>query len=1010
MKLRIPMIVAVRGYAVAVPTEKKKDKKSDDKRKRRKALRRPSGYALIFDTETTTNHAQNLRIGSYQVRNNGELVESGMFYEPKLLDAHDQTVVQSYAKEHGLVLRTKVSFLQDIFYRYGYFRGGVILGFNLPFDLSRLALSVDTSHGWDMRGGFTLELLPEKWMPNVLVKHLNSRAAFMRFAARPHPVDGRSMRKKFKTEFKPGYFQDVKTLAAALLGGCSSLGALSKSLCVEHPKLETDEHGGPITPEYCEYSVNDSQTTWECYAALLAKYEEHGLTETPAHRIYSEASLGKAYLNQMCVTPWLKCQDCYSPSLLGIIMNTYYGGRAEIRIRRQKTRVLYCDFRSQYPSVCTLMGLWRFVIASGIDHEDWTAETRELLGSVGLDELQKPEFWKQLTVLVQVAPDTDIFPVRSHYGENARTIGLNGLSSGQGHSYTLADCIASKLHSGKAPEILKAIRFTPRAPQKGLKPITIGGRETYRIDPYRHDFYKRVIELRGQIQSAAKKAGKAGDSPLEAELNSYSLMLKLLANSTSYGIFAEMNVQSYVRPRDVVLHGMEDAPFGTNSKSVEEAGTHFHPLLATLITGAARLMLGTAECLASDNGIGWALCDTDSLALARPDGMADDEFLARAQHVTDWFDALSPYDDDKPLFKVEDQNYRLENGQLLADQHEPLYVIAISAKRYVLFNMGPDGKPIIRKALSHGLGHLLPPYQDDEAPSQIPTPTLYTDNLGKKLKFTAIGVDRWQYDFWYQIIVAELEGHPDQIDLSILKHLDRKAASRYSASTSELLRWYGAFNKGKPYAEQVKAFNFMLAYQLSRSAYYAAIAQGDVEAEAYDDNLPAVVAPYDSDPQAALAKAFDRRTGTPVPASILASYRDALARYHLHSESKFDNGELFDRGVTERLHVEAIDVEYIGKEANRWEEQFFLGEAPAAHIEYGRHPDCHGRLIAVLIDAAKRFSMSRLAEAANMSRQQLHAIMYCGAQPKRGTIIQLCRAIKSLLQATQPTNTGTYQN
>lgn len=57
-------------------------------------------------------------------------------------------------------------------------------------------------------------------------------------------------------------------------------------------------------------------------------------------------------------------------------------------------------------------------------------------------------------------------------------------------------------------------------------------------------------------------------------------------------------------------------------------------------------------------------------------------------------------------------------------------------------------------------------------------------------------------------------------------------------------------------------------------------------------------------------------------------------RYHLHSESKFYNGELFNRGITERLHVEVVDVEYIGKEANRWEEQYFLGEAPEAQIEY----------------------------------------------------------------------------
>ena len=49
---------------------------------------------------------------------------------------------------------------------------------------------------------------------------------------------------------------------------------------------------------------------------------------------------------------------------MGIIMSTYYGGRSEVRFRRVRiAQVLYCDFLSMYPTVCTLMGLWRFVIA-----------------------------------------------------------------------------------------------------------------------------------------------------------------------------------------------------------------------------------------------------------------------------------------------------------------------------------------------------------------------------------------------------------------------------------------------------------------------------------------------------------------------------------------------------------------------------------------------------------------------------------------------------------------------
>jgi hypothetical protein len=48
---------------------------------------------------------------------------------------------------------------------------------------------------------------------------------------------------------------------------------------------------------------------------------------------------------------------------------------------------------------------------------------------------------------------------------------------------------------------------------------------------------------------------------------------------------------------------------------------------------------------------------------------------------------------------------------------------------------------------------------------------------------------------------------------------------------------------------------------------------------------------------------------------------------------KFENGDSLDKGRTQRRHVQAVAVEYIGKEANRWEDQVFLSEMPEAHIE-----------------------------------------------------------------------------
>src|SRR5207253_3154519 len=130
-------------------------------------------------------------------------------------------------------------------------------------------------------------------------------------------------------------------------------------------------------------------------------------------QIYSEASIGKASLRQMRVRSWRKLQPDFPPETTGIIMSTYYGGRSEVRMRREITRVEYCDFLSMYPTVCTLMKLWPYVIATGIDAEDATADTKAFVGSVTAADLQRRETWEQLSVLVQVAPRGDVFPVRS---------------------------------------------------------------------------------------------------------------------------------------------------------------------------------------------------------------------------------------------------------------------------------------------------------------------------------------------------------------------------------------------------------------------------------------------------------------------------------------------------------------------------------------------------------------------------------------------------------------------
>ena len=107
-------------------------------------------------------------------------------------------------------------------------------------------------------------------------------------------------------------------------------------------------------------------------------------------------------------------------------------------------------------------------------------------------------------------------------------------------------------------------------------------------------------------------------------------------------------------------YGPSGEGFPVESKKVEEPGRYFHPLLATLITGAARLMLGIAEFLCLEKGLDWAFCDTDSLAIAKPDNMDQSEFFERAQSICDWFSALNPYEKKGSIFKIEDANFQLE--------------------------------------------------------------------------------------------------------------------------------------------------------------------------------------------------------------------------------------------------------------------------------------------------------------------------------------------------------------
>ena len=277
--------------------------------------------------------------------------------------------------------------------------------------------------------------------------------------------------------------------------------------------------------------------------------------------------------------------------------------------------------------------------------------------------------------------------------------------------------------------------------------------------------------------------------------------------------------------------------------------------------------------------------------------------------------------------------------------------------------------------VAHGLGHLIAPYGSADAPLNLPPP---------QASLNDIGIDRWQHDVWHRIISAALAGHPEQVRLDDLPGFNTPSVSRYAATTPELLRWFKRFNRGKPYREQVRPFGFMLAFtagNTARGAMSGELVEGDGKHRGRRCGVkkladaPRAVAPFDKDITRAAKHCFDRDTGLPVAPKALKTYRQALLRYHLHPEAKFVGGDYADRGYTARRHLQVTEIQRIGKEANRWEEQFYLGGDPEAQAEYGVSAEDQEQAIAMVRHAVAQFGQRKLAKAARISRNTLAAVV-----------------------------------
>ena len=304
----------------------------------------------------------------------------------------------------------------------------------------------------------------------------------------------------------------------------------------------------------------------------------------------------------------------------------------------------------------------------------------------------------------------------------------------------------------------------------------------------------------------------------------------------------------------------------------------------------------------------------------------------------------------------------------------------------MLFNLGDDGAPVIRKASAHGLGHIRAPYDRKRPARSIPAPVA---------KLSDVGVELWQHDVWWTIAKAAVEGRPDQAWFDYHPALAQPAVSRYAATRPSILAWLKGYNKGRPYAERVKPFGFLLS--LFADPFFDG---GTWPGNSAKPAQYRPIAPFDQDHMKAVANAFDRQTGEPVPAEALKSVGQVIDLYHLNSESKFLNGDGLDRGVTHRRHIRATGVNLIGKEANRWEEQYFLGLDDEAQPDYGAPPADLETKIAKLRAVTKAHGAPALARKADVPVGRVRRAMKMGRTASPGLIERLSLAADDLEAAT----------
>ncbi len=848
---------------------------------------RPQRYGdrvLVFDTETTTDHSQRLLFGFFRIYARDKLAMEGIIAAEKL-DQDAMLAINEYAARNRLPVLSREEFIEKMFFPEVYDLGTLCVGYNhLLFDLPRLALDAGCGRGKNRRR-FRLKLSRRIHVHDLHIEAASGHATFAAF------VPKRKLHKWERPFFK-GRFLDLSTLVRALTGTPRTLKSACEAFGTHTHKMGIEEYGR-VNRRTLTYGRQDVRATWALFRKVREEYARHPFATFENERnkpqdsaymgeLYSSASMTKAYFRKLGFQPLLQRQPEFGRHFLGYGMAAYFGGRSEVRVRKRDVPVAVVDFTSMYPTLFILQDLQSLASGDLIVEAMPVREAEHLVAMLTPERLYDPHVWPLLNCLVRVGPNGAVLPTRFIPPEALSgvrrkrskdfTIAVTPLHASETRWYTLADVVAAGLLGDIKPKFVEALRIGAKG---AASPQTVAFRGEVPLSN-REPILRTLVEERQRLKSSGGESHLANG-------------LKITANS-AYGIFAEVNVTPHNLEKPPRGHVYSEISFECANIHDERPGAFSNAILASLITGGARLMLALLEYEVTVAGGTFAFCDTDSLAIVCGTGCPSDfPCLTHAQvdAIRHKFNALNPY-------RTVDDLLKFEHGDI-----PDLRCWAISAKRYALFRWRPGHRLEVVKASESGLGAII----------------------GRTSKETTTRLAR---RVWLAILVKELKGvnASQRRRAKTITDFSVPLRRKFPISQPSILQRLKTYNERRSYEQQVKPGGFV-------QTVTPALVTGS------GDVLP--IAPFEQD----LGKSkrlvwidFKRPTealhldwsaggyADMVPVMRMDEY---IEQYGNHAETKAAdaNGYPADRkttGVLRRLTLRSIRLSRIGKEIDRLEQ------------------------------------------------------------------------------------------